>query len=65
MSNPSTAKWTLGLAVVACALTLLAAVVLYFKSGEFRWGIVGAGMFVLMIGLSAWSKAKKESKEPN
>lgn len=53
MTPDRAARLTLILALIAAALALTAAAVGYFRSGELRWSLVAAGLFLLAFGLGA------------
>lgn len=60
----SRARLTSVLWFVAAVLALTAAGIRYYRREEISWAWVAAGVFCLVMGLSAWKRARLDGAEP-
>jgi hypothetical protein len=56
MAREGSARLTLVLALVAAGLALSAAVIRYLDDGSIAWSLIGAGLFLVALGLGARSR---------
>lgn len=60
----SRARLTSVLWFVAAVLALTAAGIRYYRREEISWAWVAAGVFCLVMGLSAWKRDRLDGAEP-
>lgn len=58
MTREGTARLTMVLATTAALLAFAAAAITYSDTGEVKWTLIAAGLFILTFGISTRSRTK-------
>jgi len=53
MTREGSARLTLILSIVAALLAFAAAVIVFVRSGQIKWTLIAAGLFILTFAVSA------------